>query len=121
MGTLAVSGHCILKAGQGSISGALFIGANAETNWNTLIAMGESVLCVATRRNWVSEYSGLNSTTKLILQDFVSNFAGIHAIAQNIDETKNRINDEDKITVLRDGMNRDLKILVDQKGTTFIV
>ncbi len=99
-------------------------GANVNTNFDTTAMTasnlrGESVINCATRRNWSDDFGTLNTDVKQILSDFCSSFVAIEAISFDMDSI-GRSTAESMITVLRDGMLRNMQILRDKKVETFI-
>ncbi len=83
----------------------------------------ESTINCVTRRNWSDDFSGLNIDVKQILSDFCSSFVAIEALnfkPNGQDGGMSRIEYEDRINVLRDGMLRAMSILRDKKVEDFI-
>ncbi len=99
-------------------------GANVNTDFNTTAMTAsnlraESVINCITRRNWSDDYGTLSVDVKHILSDFCSSFVAIEAISFDMDSIGRSIA-ESMITVLRDGMLRNLQILRDKNTETFI-
>ena len=87
VGTLALSGAVLLKAGTNCSSN--FKTTNAEANIVPLINQAEAFINVATKKNWIDIYSTLDADKKLILEEAVSVKIIIGCI--KISTTKNRI------------------------------
>ena len=85
---------------------------------------GESMVNVVTRFNFSDWFVGSpNADVKGILSDIVSSFVAIQGITYKMsgqDGAKNRIEAEDQINILRDGMLRGLSIIRDKKNQDFI-
>ena len=99
-------------------------GANVNTDFDTTAMTAsnlraESVINCITRRNWSDDYGTLSVDVKHILSDFCSSFVAIEAISYDMDSI-GRSTAESMITVLRDGMLRNLQILRDKNTETFI-
>ena len=84
----------------------------------------ESMINVVSRFNFSDWFAGTpNVDVKGILSDIVSSFVAIEGIRFKMsgdDGTKNRIEAEDQINILRDGMLRGLSIIRDKKAQDFI-
>lgn len=118
MGIMAVSAACLIKAGAGV--NAIFKGAAADTNWDFLINEAEATVNVLCRFNFNDDYAGLDTDTKLILEDVVARLAAIDAIAYDMSGYTSRIEAEDLVNIHRDGALRGLSILRDKKAQDFI-
>ena len=85
---------------------------------------GESMVNIVARFNFSDWFAGSpNVDVKGLLSDIVSSFVAIQGIAYKMsgqDGTKNRIEAEDQINILRDGMLRGLSIIRDKKAQDFI-
>jgi len=104
----------IQKAGAGKDAG---FGTTEMTAANL---RAESIINCVCRYNFSDNFSTLNIDVKQILSDFCSSFAAIEAITYTMAAYTSRIEAEDMINVLRDGMLRAMSILRDQKTVTFI-
>ncbi len=99
-------------------------GTNVNTDFDTTAMTAsnlraESVINCITRRNWSDDFGTLNTDVKQILSDFCSSFVAIEAISYDMDAI-GRSTAESMITVLRDGMLRNMQILRDKQVETFI-
>jgi len=115
--TMALSGACLIKAGANVSSE--FTGADAETNWNTLIAQAESIVNVNVRYNFTDVYAALNDDVRFILQQIVSDISAIYAINYDMSGYTTRAEAETMINVLRDRAIYGLSMLRDKKQETF--
>lgn len=100
-------------------------GAGKSASFNTTMMTAanlraESIINVATRRNWSDDFAGLNIDVKQILSDFCSSFVAIEAIAYDMSGYTSRIEAEDMINILRDSMLRNMQILRNKNSETFI-
>lgn len=115
---IATSAACLLKAGDGVSTD--FKGADADTNWNILIGQAEAVVNCVARHNYSDTYASLTSDAALLLEEIVSNLAGIYAIQYDMAGYTSRTEAEDMVNILRDGALRGLALLRDVKTRTFI-
>ena len=82
---------------------------------------GESMINAVTRHNYSDDVTaGMNADVVGILSDVASSFAAIQAIAYDMAGYTSRIEAEDMINILRDGMLRGLNILRDKEVQRFI-
>ena len=111
--TIASSAAVVLKAG-----------ANAkvleDSEYTQLINQAEGNISVRTRKDWVAAYSTLSANVKQILEEGVSNLAGMYAIETDMSGFSSRTEAETMLDVLQDGYLRVLGILNDKKNRTFI-
>ena len=92
----------------------------AEAYVNDYMTQAESVINCMTRYNWSDAYTGLNVDVKGVLKAAGSDLAAIYVIEYDMSGFTSRTEAEDMITVLRDGIQRNLAVLRDKKYTTFI-
>ena len=100
-------------------------GANVNAAFNTAMMTAsnlraESTINALCRYNFSDNYASLNADVKGILSDFCSSFVAIEAISYDMSGYTTRIEAEDMINVLRDGMLRAMSILRDKKAIDFI-
>ena len=117
MATLCLSGSAIAKVGDNAP-----VIAPAST-YDDFINQAEGQVCAATRHNWVDDYATIDADLKYILEGVASDLAAIYIIAYKLtgeDGTKDRIESEDQINVLRDSALRGISILRDKKTQTFM-
>jgi len=100
-------------------------GANVNAAFNTTMMTAsnlraESTINALCRYNFSDNYASLNADVKGILSDFCSSFVAIEAISYDMSGYTTRIEAEDMINVLRDGMLRAMSILRDKKAIDFI-
>ena len=131
--TFAISGQVLVKAGSGVnkflndaattpvISGANIIQINGDFIVDQWINEAESTINVASRYNFIDNYTSLNSDVKLILREVATNLAAINAIQYDMSGYTSRVEAEDMINVLRDGALRGLSLLRDKKAQDFII
>ena len=86
---------------------------NAETR-------GLSQLQILTRYMWADNLP-TNADIKAILSDYISSFVAIEAISYDMSGYTSRMEAEDMITTLRDGMLRNLSLLRDIEIRRFII
>lgn len=80
----------------------------------------ESMVNTLGRYNFSDNYAALNADVKHLLDDIVSSFVAIQAIAYDMSGYTNIREAENMINILRDGMIRNMSILRDKKTQTFI-
>jgi len=100
-------------------------GANVNAAFNTTMMTAanlraESEINCICRFNFSDVYATLNVDVKHLLGEFCSSFVAIEAISYDMSGYTSRVEAEDMINVLRDGMLRAMSILRDQKMVTFI-
>jgi len=100
-------------------------GANVNVAFDTTMMeaanlRAESIINCVCKYNFSDKYSTLNVDVKHILSDFCSSFVAIEAISYDMSGYTSRIEAEDMINVLRDGMLRSMSILRNQNVVTFI-
>ncbi len=101
-------------------------GANVDVAFDTTMMTAsnlraESLVCCIARYDLSTNYGSLVAYAKLLLNDICSSFVAIEAITYNMSGYTSRIEGEDMINVLRDGMLRNLAILRDMKVREFII
>lgn len=95
-GTLCTVGEAVNKAGSGASStatNALLVGE--------FIQQSESRLGVLTKKDWVTDYSGLSSNKKYILNDCVSDMAAIYIANYDDSGYSSGLEYERKIAILK--------------------
>ena len=115
MGNIIVSGAAVHKAGSGA---SVLIPEAAYTEW---ISGAEATINVATRYNWSDAYSTLNEDVKYIVYDTVASLAAIPVVSYDMSGYTSRVEAEDIINVLRDGILRNISILRDIKSQSFAI
>lgn len=80
---------------------------------------GIAQLQILTRYMWADNIPA-NVDIKAALSDYLSSFVAIEAITYDMSGYTSRAEAESMITILRDGMLRNLSLLRDQKSETFI-
>jgi len=118
MATLCISGVVIAKAGDNAP-----VLADSDS-YDKFIEQAEGTIANATRRDWVAEWPTISGKSAAqLLEGTCSDLAAINVITTKLtgqDGTKNRIESEDQINVLRDSALRGISILRDKKTQTFI-
>ncbi len=104
-------------------------GDNVCTNFTATMKtaaglQGESMVNAVARFNFSDWFAGSpNADVKGLLSDIVSSFVAIQGITYKMSGQsgdKNRIEAEDQINILRDGMLRGLSLIRDKKVQDFI-
>lgn len=120
-GIYATSAECIAKLGDNYNSTNV-----NETMINELCLQAEGLINGMCRKVFAADstaFSALSATTKHILSEVTSNLVGIYGLTHKPtgeDGTMNRIEFEDRINILRDGLLRGLSILRDKKAQVFL-
>lgn len=100
-------------------------GVNVAFNTTMMTASNiraESLVCCIARYDLSTAYAaGLQTIAKFLLNDICSSFVAIEAISYDMSGYTSRIEAEDMINILRDGMLRNLAILRDMKVREFII
>lgn len=114
--TLCTSGAMIIKAGANASTTAITSGA--------ILALfndhAENIINVSTRKNWITSYSSLNAGVKYILDDCCSSLGAISLITYDMSGFTSRAEAQSMIDVLNYSVNRDLKLLEEEKTKDFI-
>lgn len=100
--------------------GANVSGSVTEAMHNAWVQQAETFVCAATRYNWIDDYGSLNVDVKYILSDLVSSLIAINGIMYDPSGYTSLAEAESKVTVLRDGILRNLSLLRDKKVQDFI-
>ena len=100
-------------------------GANVNIAFDTTMMTAanlraESIINCVCKNNFSDSFATDNIDVKQILSDFCSSFVAIEAISYDMSGYTSRIEAEDMINVLRDGMLRSMSILRNQNVVTFI-
>ena len=100
-------------------------GANVNVAFDTTMMTAsnlraESIINCVCKNNFSDSFATDNIDVKQILSDFCSSFVAIEAISYDMSGYTSRIEAEDMINVLRDGMLRSMSILRNQNVVTFI-
>lgn len=117
-GIYATSAECIQKLGKNYNSTDV-----VEARINELCLQAEGLCNCAGRKVFATDstaFAALSTDVKGILTLIVSNYVGIYGIAYDMSGFTSRIEAEDMINVLRDGMLASLSILRDKKVQTFL-
>lgn len=116
VGTLCLSGAVLLKAGA-NVNSAI---AN-DADLVSFINQAEGFLSTAVREDLVTNYAGYDSIIKLILEEFTSNQAAIYAIKYDMWSYVTLEEAEDMVNILWARNQEILKVLIDQKGTGYVI
>ena len=120
-GIYATSAECIGKLGDNYPATEII-----EARINELCLQAESLINVVGRKVFAKDttaFAALSSTVRGILTLITSNYVGIYGLTfkpQGNDGNLSRIEYEDRVNVLRDGMLQGLSILRDKKMQDFI-
>lgn len=116
--TFCLSGACLLRAGA-NVSTYFTTGAGAS-KIDSLINQAECGINVATRKNWIDVYSGLNADVKLILEEASAVSTAMAIVSYDMSGYTSRTEAETILDVLRDTYVRDVEILKDFKAQDFV-
>ena len=114
-GIFATTAEVVRKAG----ANASAVSAT-EAYINQYMTEAESEINAVTRYNWSDAYAGLNADVKGILKSAASNLAAIYVIQYDMDSFPTLRQAEDMVNILRDGYQRAISLLKDQKRKVFI-
>jgi len=100
-------------------------GANVNIAFDTTMMeaaalRAESIINCVCKNNFSDSFATDNIDVKQILSDFCSSFVAIEAISYDMSGYTSRIEAEDMINVLRDGMLRAMMLLRNKNVVTFI-
>ena len=119
MGTFAASGAVLEKAGKNH-STDLDTGWNNTSEFEDWLSQSEAVINVMSRYDWVASSAAITTNQLPILKETTANLAAISAITYDMSGYTSRGEAESMITVLRDAAIRNISLLKDQKGVTFV-
>ncbi len=104
-----------------SKEGANVSTAVTEAMHDAWVLQAENFVNVFARKNWSDAVTaGLNVDVKGIFSDLVSSMVAIQGIMYDPSGYSRLAEAEDMVTVLRDGILRNLSVLKDKKVETFI-
>jgi hypothetical protein len=113
MGLYCLSGAALNKAGLNrSLSGANVV--------DEYILQAESIINVATKKNWSDTYSSLNVDVKYVLEHAAACLAAIEVINYDMSGYTSRSEAETMCDVLWTSYLRDVKILEDINSRDFM-
>ena len=78
-GTLAINADVVKEAGTYATAANV-----AEAYTNYYIKKAEGIICVHTRYDWVTNYANVTTIGKELLREFVSCYAAVMAIKQDM-------------------------------------
>lgn len=110
--SLTSSSAIQFKAGANASSVALASGAILQK----FSDQAEAVINAATRKDWVTDYSGVGSNFTGILDDTAAALAAMNVINYDMSGFTSRAEAQTMLDVLRDQVNRNLEILKDEKN-----
>ena len=119
MATLCMSGAVLLKAGENA-SSDFYGNEAAEAKMNSIIEEGEALLNIVSRYDWVTNYAGLNAIAKKILEDACSDYAAMKIINYGMANYSSTEETATMLNVLHDNLERIIKIISDDDNKTFI-
>lgn len=100
---LTTSGACIAKAGiNANVSGALLA---------TWCDQAEATLSMLTRKDWVNDYSIINTNFKNTLNDVVSDMVAMKIINYDMSGFTSRLEAQTMLDVLRDNKEKCIEAL----------
>jgi len=114
-GKFCSGAHVLRKAGAGANATAI-----TEAYTNDFMAQAESMINVATRKNWSDAYGGLNIDVKEILKLASSNLAAMMVINYDMSGYSSRTEAETMLDVLWSTAREAMAVLQDKKSETFI-
>ena len=94
--------------------------ANVETYIDDFTAQAESTINAITQFNWSDAYAGLDEDLRDILKEAASNMAAMYVIQFDMSGFTSRREAETMLDVLRDGAQRALSLLRDDRVKTFV-
>ena len=111
---MTTEADCVQKMGAGVSAGftdamRTAAGLRAESFVNGLC-----------RYNFSDEYAALSVDVKHLISDIVSSMVAIEGISYSMADYTSRVEAENMINILRDGLLRNIAIIRDEKTQTFI-
>ena len=127
--TFTVSGATLLRAGDGVSTALKGGGADMDTEAGTAtetyvvdewIVEAENFINLLCRYDFTANYLSLNANTKQILREAATCLAAMYAVSFDMGGYTSLAEAETIIDVCRDGAERALGLLVDQKSVTYV-
>lgn len=121
--TLCVSGAALKKAGI-NVNARLSAGSILEgTDFivDTWIAEAEGMINSTTRKNWIDNYSTLNTDVKYLLQKAASSLAAMQCISYDMSAYTSSQEAQTMLNYLRDDVSSAMQLLKDKNVEDFIV
>ena len=109
--TLSVSGHAIMKAGNGANENLTLSGSVLDT-WSD---QAEGKLNAMTRKDWVADYADVSTNFQGILDDTISDMVAMKIINYDMSGYTSRLEAQTMLDVLRDNIAKNIEILKEQK------
>ena len=119
MGTFVASGAVIAKAGK-NVSSDITSSWTLTSEYEKWIDEAEATCILMSRYDWIASSAAITTNALPLIEETVSSLAAIKAISYDMSGYTTRGEAEDMITVLRDAAIRNISILKDQKGVTFL-
>ena len=105
--TFCTSGAAVIKAGVCANSDIVISGAFLQ-EWSDEV---EASICANTKKDWLTDYSGLKSTFKPILAELASDMIAMKIICYDTRGYGSLAASQTLLDVLTDNINRNLKTL----------
>jgi len=108
----------LMKAGKNVssdiINGVTSAGASCSQIMNEFINQAESEVIVASRKNWIDDYSSLNADKKKLLDQVTSDLAAMYCINYDMSGYTSKAEAETMLDLLKDASQRGLTTLKEQ-------
>ena len=119
MPILTTSGMVLIKAGKHV--DAAFRNISGAAELIGFISGAEAKISAEARYNFITNYSSLNSQTRLVLDDCVSSYAANFAIAYDMAQYTSRVEAESMINWNTKVWDDSVKLLKEKKVSDFLI
>ena len=113
--TLTTSGAAIVKAGAGANT-TIVASGSALAKFSD---QSEAVICVTTRKDWLTNYANLTATHKLFLDDLTSNMVALEIVKYDKSYYQAESEQQTLMDILTDKIKQGLEILRDLKNQVY--
>ena len=121
MPILTTSGLCFFKAGEhATTSVSPFRNVSGSEFAVAIISGAEAYISSLARYNFAGNYSSLNTQTRDILSEAVSNYAAAILISHDMSKFTSRVEAESMINLYMDNFTKQVEILKDKKVSDFL-
>lgn len=114
--TLTTSGAILIKAGS-DIDTSI---ASSGAVMGKVCDEAEATFCGLTRYDWITNYSSIKTSFKAMIDDAVSDLAGMKLINYNLNGYGLN-NAQTMLDVLKDNSNKIIAALVEDKGKSVVI
>lgn len=113
--TFTTSGSAVVNAGVGANT-TIAASGSALLRWSD---KAEAYICVATRKDWLTDYNNLSAMHKLFLADITDDFIAREIVKYDKTYYQAETEQQTILDVLTDKITKAIEILRDDKNKSF--